>query len=528
MSEGTILGDPGQSDPHDVRLAFLVPKLHVKAVKSALENHKKFHRRHGIHPENSDNEHKRAGREQRMLVPTTISPALKDDEASLDLRKHTLLAELQLSHLSPAITLSSWNASDIKKRVTLAPNPLHKALREALEALPPGTLASLDQPCYTTDVLVSVFPESYSVYHPLLLISSNSLNTPWPTLLSNHPSLLQPVWAHVAQALNCTHIALNSPIPPSNKPSSAHARDSENILRSPVNLTPIYGSFGPSPTSQTLSEPSQQDFKDALWVRTTQNGIHQTWAPQYTMFSRGNVKEKARILHLPSLSSNTTTKGRMTAVDMYAGIGYFSFSYLKAGAARVLCWELNPWSIEGLRRGAALNNWTTRLFTPADIPSQHAGEPEWNAWREAVVTRDDDDDDDDFCVFAMSNETAHGILKCLGGFVPPIRHVNLGLLPLSRASWPSAVRAVDKRLGGWVHAHENVGVEEMDERRVEVEAEFQRLIDERAGGNESAGRDAEGGKRKVQVEHVERVKMYAPGVVHAVFDVYIPGTQAAE
>lgn len=35
--------------------------------------------------------------------------------------------------------------------------------------------------------------------------------------------------------------------------------------------------------------------------------------------------------------------------DFYCGIGYFSLSYLRNGA-KVLCWELNPWSIEGFRR----------------------------------------------------------------------------------------------------------------------------------------------------------------------------------
>ncbi|UPX18748.1 tRNA(Phe) (4-demethylwyosine(37)-C(7)) aminocarboxypropyltransferase [Ascochyta rabiei] len=451
-----------------------------------------------------------------MCVPTTIPHVVEGDEADLESNKPTLLAELRLDHLSEDITISSWTPWTTKKPATVEHNPLRKALREALEALPPGTLGSFNVPHLTVHLLLSTFPESYSIYKPLLLLPSNSISQTWSTLLSEHVELLQPIWQRIAAALQCTHIALNSPIPPSNTPGSAHGNDDSNILRSPVHLTPIYGSFGPPPTLQTLSSPTPSDFGNTLWVRTTQNGIHQTWAPLYTMFSRGNVKEKARILHLPSVTSLATTEQNATAVDMYAGIGYFSFSYRKSGLSRILCWELNPWSVEGLRQGAALNGWSSRIFTPAEVPQESAAEAEWEAWRRGVAGRSED-----FWIFQMSNATAQLILQCLRNDVPPIRHVNLGLLPASRLSWPSAVRALDKECGGWIHAHENVGLHEMDKRKVEVGTEFQRLVNEYS---ESLGDDAKHQKKKVQVGHVERVKMYAPGVVHAVFDVYVPET----
>ncbi|KAF9694637.1 hypothetical protein EKO04_007574 [Ascochyta lentis] len=443
---------------------------------------------------------------------------VEDEKVGLEFTKLSLLAELHLNHLSKDITLSSWKPWTTKNSVPVEHNPLRKALRDALEALPPGTLASLNQSHTTVDLLVYTFPESYSVYKPLLLLPSNSIGSNWHAILSEHVEPLQPVWQRIAAALQCTHIALNSPIPPSNTPGSAHGNDNSNILRSPVNLIPIYGSFGPPPTSQTLSSPTHSDFSNALWVRTTQNGIHQTWAPLYTMFSRGNVKEKARILHLPSVTSIAKPEQNATAVDMYAGIGYFSFSYRKAGLTRVLCWELNPWSVEGLRRGAALNSWSSRVFTPADVPRESATEVEWETWRCTVVGGSED-----IWIFQMSNDTAQRVLQCLRTDVPPVRHVNLGLLPVSRLSWPSAVHALDKERGGWIHAHENVGLQEMDEREVEVLMEFQRLADERtAADSESPGGNA-AWQKKVEIEHVERVKMYAPGVVHAVFDMHVPG-----
>lgn len=72
----------------------------------------------------------------------------------------------------------------------------------------------------------------------------------------------------------------------------------------------------------------------------------------------------------------------------------------------------------------------------------------------------------------MSNDTAPRIIECLRKSVLPIRHVNLGLLPVSRLSWPAAVSALDGEQGGWIHAHENVGVVEMKEKREEVHMSF--------------------------------------------------------
>ncbi|KAF3035228.1 hypothetical protein E8E12_004604 [Didymella heteroderae] len=491
-----------------------------------------------------------------MRIHVDLTAQEDTSEQATVARKTTLLAELNLTHVASDIALSYWIPSASITPIAGNNNPLRRALKEALQLLPPATFSSLN---LTVDRLVSTFPDSYSVYTPLLLLPSASLSSDWKELISHHSSELQSLWNRIAAAFSCTHIALNSPIPPANPDSSAHSDDKDNILRSPVNITPLYGSFGPVPTSQTLSAPTHKDFADALWVSTTQNGIRQTWAPLYTMFSRGNVKEKARILNLASVrsvageASNASTSPlsaaaasstparrtksnavgasptRATAVDMYAGIGYFSFSYRRAGLPLVLCFELNPWSVEGLRRGAALNGWSTRVFTAAEVPARDAPLSEWEAWRDsaggdvgvgsaagAERGKGVAEGGLDFLIFAMSNEYAGAVLACLRDYVPPVRHVNLGLLPVSRLSWPSAVGAVDLKYGGWVHAHENVGVVDMEQRQTEVEAEFQRLVNEHGAER----------RKEVRVEHVEKVKMYAPGVVHAVFDVYIPRTQS--
>jgi tRNA wybutosine-synthesizing protein 2 len=245
----------------------------------------------------------------------------------------------------------------------------------------------------------------------------------------------------------------------------------DNILRSPSNLSPMYGDFGPTPTPQTLSSPTPSDFESALWVTTKQNGIWQTWAPLYTMFSRGNIREKTRILQHPSVAQAFDSPS--AAADLYAGIGYFAFSYRKSGEAfengikQVLCWELNPWSVEGLRRGAEMNGWTCRVIKAKE---------ELNS----LSSRDNLDKsmyNRDFIVFQMSNEDAGRTYYLLRHALPrlPIRHINLGLLPRSTLSWGTAVGMVEDK-GGWVHAHENVGVNDIDSRTAEVEAKFHRLL----------------------------------------------------
>ncbi|KAH9881919.1 hypothetical protein J1614_001090 [Plenodomus biglobosus] len=503
--------DPSEEEQHPA-LEFDVASGQYKEQSEQLRLHFDLvggEYRHAIGPVESSKGKGVQG--QRMRIPTTI-PYEPTGENEQDLKSKAELFEgLGLSNLSQAISLSHSTPSD-QTRTTPAKNPLHKALKTALEEMHPTLLAPLN---LTVEALLSHFPDSYSIYTPMLLLPHNAFKSPpWQTLLSAHPPdspSLTPLWKHMASALHTTHIAVNSPIPA--ETPSPHPTSQPNILRSPLNITPIFGAFGPRPTPSSLSSPTPQDFTAAFWVTATQNGIHQTWAPLYTMFSRGNIKEKTRLLHLPSISTTTTTTTTATpptvqlAADLYAGIGYFAFSYRAAGLGPILAWELNPWSIHGLQRGAALNNWRTRIVTPATLPAFE---------QESAPV------DTDFLVFHMSNRGAGAVVARLrekgrlagggGGGEGAVRHVNLGLLPSSSMAWGEAVAVLEARGEGWIHAHENVGVGDVEGRRGEVEREFQRLVGEL--GERGVG-------RRVRVEHVERVKMYAPGVVHCVFDVHV-------
>ena len=88
-----------------------------------------------------------------------------------------------------------------------------------------------------------------------------------------------------------------------------------------------------------------------------------------------------------------------------------------------------------------------------------------------------------------------------------VSHVNGGLLPNSEASWKMSLEILNGE--GWLHLHENVGVNDVERRRVEIEDKFRAWLQEKDGN------------RQVKVEHVEFVKTFAPGVWHCVFDIYI-------
>ncbi|KAF7196593.1 tRNA wybutosine-synthesizing protein 2 [Pseudocercospora fuligena] len=330
--------------------------------------------------------------------------------------------------------------------------------------------------------------KSYTIYGCMLLLPATAFEGPGWEALGPHlnDDTYKSLYVQICEHLKVTHIALNKPIPLNN---STEIGD-ENILRSPTNFTPLHGKFGPTTCNQP---PSQSDFEAAFWVTAKQNGIYQIWAPRWTMFSRGNISEKARLLTLPSVlqavEHGRESERGCAAVDLYAGIGYFAFSYVKAGISKVLCWDLNPWSCEGLRRGARKNKWTTETFE---------GDEETLLESEA-----------EFLVFNETNELAPERIERMRSRLPTVRHVNCGMLPSSRASLGLAAKVLDPEMGGWVHVHENFLVEEIEKKAEETRKELEKILKE-------LGREME-----VELEYVNRLKNYAPGVMHCVLDIAV-------
>jgi tRNA wybutosine-synthesizing protein 2 len=599
------------------RIDLVVPSRHVKSIKTALEEQGLLDRQSKItpfqeekgpqqrmlipttlphaasafQPGNQNGE----GAGNRNL--TSHLEGEEEQEENLlvvdDHLKQKIIQQLSLSALAAdvGIHISISHSGipnptnpDCKPRHQ---NPLTAALISALQTLPNSLLGSLD---LTPEDLAHAFPATYSIYKPMLLLPAHALSSaPWKKLAEKvnvkGSEEFTNVWRMVAKSMGVRNIAINSGIPvikssstprskstqalgkevssslgqqsnPLNDDEKQKEEDEENVLRAPLHLTPLYGAFGPPPTPARQMHPTAQDFEDALWVETVQNGISQVWAPLYTMFSRGNIREKSRILNLesvrgcvppslvpapqkPVISEDSEAPDQVTrqdegatALDLYAGIGYFAFCYRRAGIRKVLCWELNPWSVEGLRRGAARNRWRTAVVEPPPrSPPSASGSSsavDGTDWKTNDLLDSREVQEADFVVFRDTNENALEAIAYLAWGeekrVLPIRHVNCGFLPSSSLSWRTAVRAVDSEMGGWIHAHENVGVEDIETRRGEVERVMQRYLDEW-----EAVKGCEGGlRRRVRCEHVERVKTYAPGVMHVVFDIRVDERRYAE
>ncbi|EPE07691.1 trna wybutosine-synthesizing protein [Ophiostoma piceae UAMH 11346] len=452
---------------------------------------------------------------------------------------------------------------------------IRRWLNDVLPALD-GQAATVE----TIDTLVSQAPKRWVIYEPMVLLPTGSFgftcvpgqaaassedlaNVTWQSVLSSaseeQKSLL---WTETLAVLSpgtgpssqLTHLAVNEGIPlhvaGGHDASKDAASTEENILRSPTGLRPLHGDFGPATAALPGREddPSDEDLAAAFWVSTKQNGLYQTWAPRWSMFSRGNIKEKARLLAWPGndlagsrlaiggkggkeTKETKGTKGtkekkveKATAVDLYAGIGYFVFSYAQRGL-RVLGWELNPWSTEALRRGAVRNGWSVKIVRGTDL----------------ALPTTEVIGDESIVIFVEDNQrAAQRLAELRGAEMAPLRvtHVNGGLLPTSRPIWRTAWDAVvdsardareardskdardakeadaDKngeKYTGWLHLHDNVGVDELDSRKAEIQA----LVD-------AWGAAAGDGLEAVSVvEHTELVKTFAPGVWHCVFDVRV-------
>ncbi|KAI9928303.1 hypothetical protein ASPWEDRAFT_50468 [Aspergillus wentii DTO 134E9] len=407
-----------------------------------------------------------------------------------------------------------------KRPARKSSNQLQKGIQDFLERLPSSIFSDNG---LSLEIISSSLPKRYTVYQPLLLLSANAFSAPapWGALYAVlNEDQRQDLYASMLKAFSgtsVTHMAINAPI------TLTDTQGHENRMRSPVGLIPLHGYFGHLRSGDGEEvQPMESDFENALWVRTLQNnGIIQVWAPLYTMFSRGNITEKARILGhgglfegLDELSLGGDSVEEISVVDMYAGIGYFVFSYLRRGVKRVWGFELNGWSVEGLRRGCMENGWGCKV-----VKVQNDGKLD-ESLPELVRNLKDTDrvvifHGDNRFAADIINETK-GIMEAQGAW-SSIRHVNLGLLPSSRPAWDSACKMLDFQRGGWAHVHENVAIQDIDQMKEDIVFEMTRLRTQDQDRLKPA-------KLALAAEcrHVEHVKTYAPGVMHCVFDIKIP------
>jgi tRNA wybutosine-synthesizing protein 2 len=410
-----------------------------------------------------------------------------------------------------------------KKRVIIR-NPLQAGIWSIISALPSENRGTIS---------LSDLPKRYTIYGPLLLLPFNfTQHTPvWYNLYASLDDGQKiGLFAAMAEAFTragqpVTHIAVNAPIPGSYPAHGIEVTSPVNVMRKPSNLQPLYGEFGPSKLLDATSVmPTIRDFHAAFWVSTQQSqGISQVWAPRWTMFSRGNITEKSRILQgrggscdFPGLTEIQLGHkvDKADIVDMYVGIGYFAFSYLARGVKRVWGWDLNPWSIEGLRRGCKANGWRCLV---AEIGPN--GELRNTTVAEIVKILSEIDEPVRCIAFCGNNKWATSILMSIrqildqseaGSLMPRIRHINLGLLPTSRQSWQDSLSTIDPELGGWIHVHENIEQGRIDARSAAIVEEMRSL---HKGRSLSA--------KDISCHHVHEVKTYGPGVIHCVFDIFV-------
>ncbi|KAI5247801.1 hypothetical protein E4T43_01725 [Aureobasidium subglaciale] len=249
--------------------------------------------------------------------------------------------------------------------------------------------------------------------------------------------------------------------------------------------------------------PTKEDFDNAFWASTRHNGIIQYWAPRHTPSPHHITTQATRTPNI-SRAAHQSHKG-CTAVFLSAKMGSLAFNYVAAGVHKVLCWDSNPWSIEGLRRGAVKNKWGVQI----QRKSQRRGKSFGLLPKTRIVAFEEEDEK----ALARVNDLRHKL--------PPVRHVHCGSTTTSGKSYAMAAAILDPELGGWVHIQEDFGFQEVISRSNEIRAEFEEIVQtfDRERGYLRNGRiDA----RKPVVEHIQRTASHTPGVFTCSIDIHIP------
>lgn len=130
---------------------------------------------------------------------------------------------------------------------------------------------------------------------------------------------------------------------------------------------------------------------DVFWTSVKQNGITYYLAPEYTMFSRGNISEKIRTCEFNTKFTGnsvaadkknpfneTTSPSVYRILDMFAGIGYFSLPLLGKEALKskgrigkqLICLEQSVLSVCAFVKSLlAMSNDRLRAISMQDISS---------------------------------------------------------------------------------------------------------------------------------------------------------------
>ena len=202
---------------------------------------------------------------------------------------------------------------------------------------------------------------------------------------------------------------------------------------------------------------------DDDWVVRREHGIEFGYNFTQCMWSAGNVTERGRI-------ANSNHEGERI-LDLYAGIGYYTLPFLSEGAKgpsgerahgrgaeHVVACEWNPVAIKALR---------------------------WSLSSNGLADR---------CTILEGDNRNHE-------FKAEFDRVNLGLLPSSKDGYALALQAL-KPEGGMLHVHGLASGGNEEEWARNLAQTLEKM-----------------GSFSCSVEHIERVKWYAPHQRHIVVDV---------
>lgn len=207
---------------------------------------------------------------------------------------------------------------------------------------------------------------------------------------------------------------------------------------------------------------------DDDWVVRREHGIDFGYHFTRCMWSSGNVTERGRI-------ANQDHSGEMV-LDLYAGIGYYTLPYLTGGAR-------GPNGEDGQGRGAA-------HVVACEWNSEAVSALRWSLERNGVSNR---------CTILEGDNK----LTVSAEYHDKFDRVNLGLLPSSHDGYDIALRAL-KPEGGILHVH---GLASGGE--------------ENQWAQELAEKLTSNGDFSCIVQHVEKVKWYAPHQRHIVVDILV-------
>lgn len=286
--------------------------------------------------------------------------------------------------------------------------------------------------------LMTEVPHKWERYEDLVLLPHNSfLSDKW----SKCPNL----WNLVRTALRCNRLAKNSPV------SNDAYRQSRAVM--------LLGQSG--------------------WVKHSENGIKYCYDVTKCMFSSGNVTEKLRLSQLDCSSE--------VVVDLFAGIGYFTLTYLVHSRAKLVhACEWNNHAVQSLEASLVENRVRERCVI-------HAGD---NRVVAPVGVAD---------------------------------RVNLGLIPSSEGSWETACRCL-KSSGGTLVVHGNVNSLSIEPRVLSLATSFKEKYPVRevwCMWSEMVRISFQEILKKVhtmnwvvETKHFERVKSYAPHINHLVVELF--------